>query len=150
MACQCGNIFTVAYMWRLTALLCLCSNYRNAQGAMDKNTIFAMLFPLGTLENTSDTTWTWTLCAHLDKVKQAGVEFDPEARTLTSVQGIASSGSALQVQCSSLTTVKTCFCLVGAEHVFWTCLIASEARKVTTMQGIASSGSALQVCNTNC
>ena len=68
---------------------------------MDKNTIFAMLFPLGTLENTSDTTWTWTLCAHLDKVKQAGVEFDPEARTLTSVQGIASSGSALQV-CSTI------------------------------------------------
>lgn len=56
-----------------------------------------MLFPLGTLEATSDTTWSWTLCAHVDKVKEAGVEFDAEARTLTSVQGIASSGSALQV-----------------------------------------------------
>lgn len=64
---------------------------------MDKNAIFAMLFPLGTLEATSKTTWSWTLCAHVDKVKEAGVEFDPEARTLTSVQGIASSGSALQV-----------------------------------------------------
>ncbi|KAL3136312.1 hypothetical protein ABBQ38_005577 [Trebouxia sp. C0009 RCD-2024] len=63
------------------------------------NAIYAMLFPLGTLEATSDTTWSWTLCAHVDKVKEAGVEFDAEARTLTSVQGIASSGSALQNVC---------------------------------------------------
>ena len=65
--------------------------------SMDSNTIFAMLFPLGTLEDTSDTTFSWTLVAHVDKVKAAGVEFDPEARTLTSVQGIASSGSAHKV-----------------------------------------------------
>lgn len=58
----------------------------------------AMLFPLGTLEETSDTGFSWTLFAHVGKVKEAGVEFDPEARTLTSVQGIASSGSAMQVQ----------------------------------------------------
>ena len=65
--------------------------------SMDSSTIFAMLFPLGTLEETSDTTFSWTLVAHVDKVKAAGVEFNPEARTLTSVQGIASSGSAHQV-----------------------------------------------------
>ena len=64
---------------------------------MDRGMIMAMLFPLGTLEETSDTTFSWTLIAHMDKVKEAGVDFDPEARTLTSVQGVASSGSALQV-----------------------------------------------------
>ena len=69
---------------------------------MEKAKIFAMLFPLGTLESTRATGWTWTLIAHLDMVKQAGVEFDPEARTLTSVQGIASSGSALQVRVPTL------------------------------------------------
>lgn len=57
----------------------------------------AILFPLGTLESTSETSWSWTLIAQPQVVKQAGVEFDPEARTLTSVQGVASSGSALQV-----------------------------------------------------
>lgn len=57
----------------------------------------AILFPLGTLESTSATSWSWTLLAQPDVVKEAGVEFDPEARTLTSVQGVASSGSALQV-----------------------------------------------------
>ena len=86
---------------------------------MEKAKIFAMLFPLGTLESTSSTGWTWTLIAHLDMVKQAGVEFDPEARTLTSVQGIASSGSALQVRMPTLAyhcTVNT-FALPAPHHL---------------------------------
>lgn len=75
-----------------------CRGYRDELvPTRGSNAIYAMLFPLGTLAATSDTTWSWTLCAHMDKVKEAGVDFDPEARTLTSVQGIASSGSALQV-----------------------------------------------------
>ena len=80
--------------------LVMCSTYRDDSTplSMDSNTKLAMLFPLGTLEDTSDTSWSWTLIAHVDKVKKAGVEFDPEARTLTSVQGVASCGSALPVR----------------------------------------------------
>ena len=58
---------------------------------------FAMMFPMGTLEETKDKEWTWILGAPLSAVTKAGVEFDPDSRSTTAAQGDASSGSALGV-----------------------------------------------------
>ncbi|KAL0049404.1 hypothetical protein WJX82_001334 [Trebouxia sp. C0006] len=57
---------------------------------------FAMLIPMGTLEATKHKPWTWILGAPLSALKEAGVQFDPEARGLKAIQGDADSGSALE------------------------------------------------------
>ena len=56
-----------------------------------------MLFEMGTLEETKDQSWTWVLGCPVHLVRQAGVEFDPDARGVKSIQGNASSGTALEV-----------------------------------------------------
>ena len=66
----------------------------NAQGFLDP---FAMVFPMGTLKDTKEKAWTWILGAPLSAVTKAGVDFDPDCRSTTAVQGDASSGSALGV-----------------------------------------------------
>ena len=61
---------------------------------------FAVIFKMGTLEDTKDRAWTWVLSAPIDYVKAAGVEFDPEARTIKSVQGeTGHKSSASEVSC---------------------------------------------------
>ncbi|DBA92281.1 TPA: hypothetical protein ACH3X2_003708 [Trebouxia sp. C0005] len=57
---------------------------------------FAMLIPMGTLEASKHKPWTWILGAPLSALKEAGVQFDPEARGLKAIQGDADSGSALE------------------------------------------------------
>ena len=52
---------------------------------------------MGTLEATKHKPWTWILGAPLSALKEAGVQFDPEARGLKAIQGDADSGSALEV-----------------------------------------------------
>lgn len=52
---------------------------------------------MGTLEETKHQAWTWVLGCCMGQVKEAGVDFDPHARGIKSVQGGASSGSALEV-----------------------------------------------------
>ncbi len=59
---------------------------------------FAMLIPMGTLEASKHKPWTWILGAPLSALKEAGVQFDPEARGLKAIQGDADSGSALEVR----------------------------------------------------
>ncbi len=63
------------------------------------NKQFGMVFKMGTLEETKDKAWTWVLSAPVDVVTAAGVDFDPEARSIKSVQGNAGGdGSALKVR----------------------------------------------------
>ena len=62
---------------------------------------FAMLMTMGTLEDTKHKPWTWILGAPLAAVKEAGVDFDPNARSVKAIQGDAQSGSALEVSTSS-------------------------------------------------
>ncbi len=57
---------------------------------------FALL-PMGTLENTKDKGWTWIMAMPLAEVQKAGVDFDPNNRTVKAIQGDAASGSALEV-----------------------------------------------------
>ena len=52
---------------------------------------------MGTLEETKDESWSWILGCPLNLVQKAGVHFDPNARGVKSVQGDASSGTALEV-----------------------------------------------------
>ena len=73
-----------------------------------------MLFEMGTLEETKGQSWTWVLGCPLDQVRAAGVEFDPNARGIKSVQGDASSGSALEV--GVLDCAMSAVCL-GSIHV---------------------------------
>ncbi|DBB12294.1 TPA: hypothetical protein ACH3X3_006390 [Trebouxia sp. C0006] len=56
---------------------------------------FALL-PMGTLENTKDKGWTWIMAMPLAEVQKAGVDFDPNNRTVKAIQGDAASGSALE------------------------------------------------------
>lgn len=63
----------------------------------------AIVFKMGTLEETKDKAWTWVLSAPVDVVKAAGVDFDPDARSIKSVQGDAGgANSALEVKNLSL------------------------------------------------
>ena len=62
----------------------------------------AMLFEMGTLEETKDQSWTWVLGCPVHLVREAGVEFDPDARGVKSIQGNASSGSALEAGLSAV------------------------------------------------
>ena len=52
---------------------------------------------MGTLEDTKHRAWTWVLSAPVDVVKEMGVDFDPEKRSIKSVQGDAGKSSALEV-----------------------------------------------------
>ncbi|KAL0021580.1 hypothetical protein WJX77_011733 [Trebouxia sp. C0004] len=63
---------------------------------------FALL-PMGTLENTKHKGWTWIMAMPLAEVLKAGVDFDPNNRTVKAIQGDAASGSALEdvLQCFS-------------------------------------------------
>ena len=54
----------------------------------------AVLFPMGTKTSKA---WAWTLGASVQDMQKAGVEFDPNIRTMESVQGKAASGNALEV-----------------------------------------------------
>ena len=63
---------------------------------------FAMLIRMGTLESTKHKPWTWILGAPLVTLKEAGVQFDPEVRGLSAIQGDAQSGSALEVKAVAL------------------------------------------------
>ncbi len=56
-----------------------------------------MIFQMGTLESTKDRSWTWILAAPMKTVQKAGVDFDPDTRSITAIQGDAASGSALEV-----------------------------------------------------
>ena len=66
----------------------------NARGFLDP---FAMIFPMGTLEDTKEKGWTWILGAPLSAVTEAGVEFDPNSRSTAAAQGDTASASALEV-----------------------------------------------------
>lgn len=57
---------------------------------------FALL-PMGTSENTKHKGWTWIMAMPLAEVRRAGVDFDPNNRTVEAIQGDAASGSALEV-----------------------------------------------------
>lgn len=57
---------------------------------------FAMIFQMGTLESTKDRSWTWILAAPMETVQKAGVDFNPDTRSVTAIQGDAASGSALE------------------------------------------------------
>ena len=52
---------------------------------------------MGTLEETRHKAWSWALMAPMHTLKEAGVDFDPEVRTLKAIQGDAQSGDALEV-----------------------------------------------------
>jgi len=52
---------------------------------------------MGTLESTKDRSWTWILAAPMETVQKAGVDFNPDTRTVTAIQGDAASGSAFEV-----------------------------------------------------
>ena len=56
-----------------------------------------MMFQMGTLESTKDRSWTWILAAPIKVVQKAGVDFDPDTRSVTAIQGDATTGSALEV-----------------------------------------------------
>ncbi|DBA89388.1 TPA: hypothetical protein ACH3X2_004747 [Trebouxia sp. C0005] len=56
---------------------------------------FALL-PMGTSENTKHKGWTWIMAMPLAEVRRAGVDFDPNNRTVEAIQGDAASGSALE------------------------------------------------------
>lgn len=56
---------------------------------------FALL-PMGTLENTKHKGWTWIMAMPMAEVHKAGVDFDPNNRTVKAIQGDAASGSALE------------------------------------------------------
>lgn len=58
---------------------------------------FAMMFQMGTLESTKDRSWTWILAAPIKVVQKAGVDFDPDTRSVTAIQGDAPTGSVLEV-----------------------------------------------------
>ena len=62
---------------------------------------FAIVFQMGTLDSTRERSWTWVLAAPMNLVRKAGVDFDPDARTVTAIQGDAASGSALEVTCAA-------------------------------------------------
>ncbi|KAL0018627.1 hypothetical protein WJX79_005682 [Trebouxia sp. C0005] len=57
---------------------------------------FAMIFQMGTLEKSKDRSWTWILAAPMETVQKAGVDFNPDTRTVTAIQGDAASGNALE------------------------------------------------------
>lgn len=59
-----------------------------------------MLWPMGTLEETQHKAWSWALMAPMQTLKEAGVDFNPEVRTLKAIQGDAQSGDALEVTCT--------------------------------------------------
>lgn len=63
-------------------------------GPMNINKQFAILFKMGTLEETKDRAWTWVLSAPIDVVQAAGVNFDPNVRSIKSVQGDAGGASS--------------------------------------------------------
>lgn len=98
------------HMLFLTSLMCPCIRpsgdccvYRGFRtyrvpGKYSVQGQFAMLFEMGTLDETKEQSWTWVLGCPIDQVRAAGVEFDPNARGVKSVQGDASSGSALEVR----------------------------------------------------
>ncbi len=64
--------------------------------ATSEHSRFALL-PMGTMEHTKDKGWTWILAMPLAEVQKAGVDFDPNNRTVKAIQGDAASGSALEV-----------------------------------------------------
>jgi len=72
-------------------------------GPMNINKQFAILFKMGTLEETKDRAWTWVLSAPIDVVQAAGVNFDPNVRSIKSVQGDAGgTSSAFEVSCPDI------------------------------------------------
>lgn len=79
---------------------------------------FAMLMPMGTLEESKHKPWTWILGAPLSFVKKAGVEFDPDARGVKAIQGDAQSGSALEVSSLAASPLLQCFTCPASRH--WT------------------------------
>ncbi len=79
-----------------------------------------MLIPMGTLEATKHKPWTWILGAPLSALKEAGVQFDPEARGLKAIQGDADSGSALEVKAHQ-SSVQLCIHRVGYARGKLTC-----------------------------
>jgi len=66
-------------------------------GATGLSHPFAIIFQMGTLESTKDRSWTWILAAPMETVQKAGVDFNPDTRTVTAIQGDAASGSAFEV-----------------------------------------------------
>lgn len=79
---------------------CRPSRVYGQPGPMNMNKQFAILFKMGTLEETKDRAWSWVMSAPIDAVKAAGVDFDPNARSIKSVQGDAGGqSSAFEVSC---------------------------------------------------
>ena len=93
-------------------------------GTWNVSTQSGMLFEMGTLEETKDQSWTWVLGCPLELVRKAGVEFDPDARGVKSIQGDATSGSALKVELSYLFTTLSVLCLCTYTHAH-TCVTDS-------------------------
>ena len=58
----------------------------------------ALILPMGTIESTKDRAWTWILQSPVADVIDAGVDFDPEVRTVRASQGDAVTGGALEVR----------------------------------------------------
>lgn len=73
-----------------------------------------MIFQMGTLESTQDRSWTWILAAPMATVQKAGVDFNPDTRTVTAIQGDAASGSALEVISKHSFTNVIGSCVVSA------------------------------------
>ena len=65
---------------------------------LDINNRFGMLFKIGTLPETEDRPFSWVLSAPLEFLTDAGIDFDPEVRSIKSVQGKSEGKtSALEV-----------------------------------------------------
>ena len=80
--------------------------------ATNNNKRFGMLFRMGTVEETKDRPWSWVLSAPIEFVKAAGVDFDPEVRSVKCVQGdTEGKTSALQVFSSR--------CLLWQSFLLW-------------------------------
>jgi len=96
-------IYIYIYEWielHLTPRLFSCRRCREPGvpmfAATSEYSRFALL-PMGTLENTKHKGWTWIMAMPLAEVQKAGVDFDPNNRTVKAIQGDAASGSALDV-----------------------------------------------------
>ena len=129
-----ANLLVRAKAWLGDEPVGICRGFRLYQkpGPASINSASARLFKMGTLEETKDQAWTWVLGCPMDQVREAGVAFDPNARGVKSVQGDASSGSALEVSLSFFFALETsssnswhahpscsffCFCLSNSHPV---------------------------------
>ena len=72
---------------------------------------------MGTLEHTKHKGWTWIMAMPMAEVHKAGVDFDPNNRTVKAIQGDAASGSALEVLANGSLSVVTSASIVLGELI---------------------------------